>query len=65
MFNYFSVAKISNQYINLNVNLAGNNQFINIEIEDAVNFAKNSLEPELNESLKDIYTDLIERDNLV
>ena len=37
---------------------------INIEIEDAVNFAKNSLEPELNESLKDIYTDLIERDNL-
>ena len=37
---------------------------MNIEIEDAVNFAKNSLEPELNESLKDIYTDLIERDNL-
>ena len=35
------------------------------KVEEAVNFAKNSIEPELNESLKDIYTDLIERDNLV
>ena len=38
---------------------------INIEIEDAVLFAKNSSEPELEESLKDIYTDIFERDNLV
>jgi len=38
---------------------------INIEIEDAVNFAKNSLEPELKESLEDIYTDLVERDNII
>ena len=38
---------------------------INIEISDAVHFAKNSSEPKLEESLKDIYTDIIERNNLV